>query len=479
MNTLFFLVVTLWAGPARADGDAPQRRATVQIHFVARDPDWSQPWQYDRQRSGTGSGVVIDGQRILTNAHVVTDATYLTVRRSGDVKRWPAHVEFVAHDGEAALLKVDDPEFFKGADPVAFGDLPEQRDKLAVYGFPTGGTELSITEGVVSRVGAVVYSHSGRKLLTVQTDAAINAGNSGGPVFKDGKLVGIAFQHMVAPGSENMGYVVPIPMIRRFLADVKNGRYEGIPTLGVTFQEMENPAMRRAYGLAEDATGVLINKIQYDSSAWGVLQPGDVLTRLAGMPIGQNGSVTLRGEERVDFGHIIASRQTGEEIEAEVVRERKPLKLTIKLKRLVDLVPGPMHDVTPSYFILGGFVFMPLSEDFMRAHGGGTYRLRSIAGEEVATPERTQVVTLSQVLAHEVNRGFHGWGLLSVAKLNGKAVGSMKDLVEASRRPVDGRQVLEFESGSKAVLDAKAAADAMPEIMKRYGVTKDRSTDLP
>ncbi|MEK7383954.1 MAG: trypsin-like peptidase domain-containing protein [Elusimicrobiota bacterium] len=479
MNTLLLLILTLSGASAHAADDASQRRATVQIHFVARDPDWSQPWQYSRQNSGTGSGVVIDGRRILTNAHMVSDSTYLTVRRPGDVKRWPAHVEFVAHDGETALLKVEDPEFFKGINPVVFGELPQQRDKLAVYGFPTGGTELSITEGVVSRVGAVVYSHSGRKLLTVQTDAAINAGNSGGPVFKDGKLVGIAFQHMVSPGSENIGYVVPIPMIRRFLEDVANEHYEGIPALGVSFQEMENPSMRRAYGLSENATGVLINKIQYDSSVWGILQPGDVLTRLAGTPIGQNGTVTLRGEERVDFGHLIASRQTGEEIEAEVVRERKLLKLKIRLKRLVELVPGPRHDVTPTYFILGGFVFMPLSEDFLRAHGGGTHRLRSIAGEEVATPERTQVVTLSQVLAHEVNRGFHGWSLLSVGKLNGKAIGSMKDLVSASRQPVDGRQLLEFESGSQAVLDAAAAADATPEIMKRYGVTKDRSADLP
>lgn len=478
MNTLFLLVLTLWGVPALAGDDASMRRATVQIHFVARDPDWSQPWQYARQQSGTGSGVVIDGERILTNAHVVSDSTYLTVRRSGDVKRWPAHVEFVAHDGETALLKVDDPEFFKGITPVVLGDLPQQRDKLAVYGFPTGGTELSITEGVVSRVGAVVYSHSGRKLLTVQTDAAINAGNSGGPVFKDGKLVGIAFQHMVSPGSENIGYVVPVPMIRRFLEDIKDGLYEGIPALGVTFQDMENPSMRRAYGLGEDATGVLITKIQYDSSVWGVLQVGDVLTRLAGTPIGQNGSVTLRGEERVDFGHLIASRQTGTEIEAEIVRERKPLKLKIKLKGLVELVPGPRHDVTPSYFILGGFVFMPLSEDFLRAHGGGTHRLRSVAGEDVATPERAQVVVLSQVLAHEVNRGFHGWGLLTVGKLNGKAIGSLKDLVSASRQPVDGRQVLEFESGSRAVLDAAAADGAMPEIMKRYGATRDRSPDF-
>ncbi|OGR47675.1 MAG: hypothetical protein A2X40_10825 [Elusimicrobia bacterium GWC2_65_9] len=478
MTTFLIVIVGLFSGPAYAGADAAPRRATVQIHFVAREPDWSQPWQYDRQRSGTGSGVVIDGQRILTNAHVVADSTYLTVRRSGDVKRWLARIEFVAHDGETALLKVEDPEFFKGIEPVAFGGLPAPRDKLAVYGFPTGGTELSITEGVVSRIGAVVYSHSSRRLLAVQTDAAINAGNSGGPVFMDGRLIGIAFQHMVAPGSENIGYVVPMPVIRRFLEDVKSGRYKGIPALGVAYQEAENHSLRRAYGLKEDATGVLINKIQYQSSAWGVLQPGDMLMFLDGTPIGQNGSVTLRGDERVDFGHLVARRQVGDEIEVEVVRDLKSLKLKLKLKLQTDLVPGPRHDQKPTYFVLGGFVFMPLSEDFLRAHGGGTYKLRSIAGEDVATPERTEVVTLSQVLAHEVNLGYHGWQLQTVVKLNGKAVGSMKDLVEAARRPMDGRQVLEFDNGSRAVLDAVESDRALPEILKRYGVTADRSADL-
>jgi len=479
MTVFLHVALALLGAPARAASDAALRQAVVQINFVSREPDWSQPWQYDRQHSGTGSGVIIDGQRILTNAHVVADSTYLTVRRSGDVKRWPVRVEFVANDGEIALLKVEDPDFFKGVEPVAFGDLPYPRDKLSVYGFPTGGTELSITEGVVSRVGAVSYAHSGRKLLAIQTDAAINPGNSGGPVFKDGKLAGIAFQHMTSPGSENIGYAVPVPLIRRFLEDVRSGRYEGIPALGVVFQELENPEMRRAYGLSDDATGVLINSIQYDSSAWGVLKPGDVLTRVAGVPIGQNGSVTLRGDERVDFGHLIARRQIGDQIEVEIVREGKLVKLPIKLKALVELVPGPRHDVLPSYFVLGGLVFMPLSEDFLRAHGGGTHRLRSIAGEDVATPERTQVVTLSQVLAHEVNRGYHGWGLQPVAKLNGKEIGDMKAFVEASRHPGGGRQVLEFENGMKAILDATAAEKAMPEIMARYGVGRDRSADLP
>lgn len=477
MKVLLALLPALLCVPARAADDAP-RRATVQISFVSREPDWSQPWQFGHQQSGSGSGVVIAGRRILTNAHVAADATYLTVRKAGDAKKYPAHVLFVAHDGETALLTVDDPSFFDGTAPAEFGDLPSPRDKLVVYGFPTGGTELSTTEGVVSRVGAVTYSHSGRRLLAIQTDAAINPGNSGGPVFKDGKVVGIAFQHLVSPGAENIGYVVPVPLIQRFLSDVKDGSYHGIPALGVNWQETENQALRRALGLSEDGAGVLITRIQYGSSAWGVFQPGDVLVKLDGVAIAQNGTVPLRRDERVDLGDLVARRQIGEALDAVVVRGGKPATLKLTLKRLVELVPGPRHDVVPSYFILGGFVFMPLSEDFFRAHGGGTYRLRSLATDDVATPERAQVVVLSQVLADEVNRGYHGWGLMAVEKLNGRPVGDLKAFVAAAASPVDGRQVIEFDNGTRAVLDADAAAKALPAILARYGAAKDRSPDL-
>lgn len=462
----------------RAADDEALRRATVQIQFVSREADWGQPWQFSRQQAGTGSGVVISGQRILTNAHVVANATYLTVRKTGDVKKYRATVQFIAHDGETALLRVDDPSFFNGTTPAHFGDLPSPRDKLVVYGFPTGGAELSITEGVVSRVGVVSYAHSGRRLLAIQTDAAINPGNSGGPVFMNGKLAGIAFQHLSGPGAENIGYVVPIPMINRFLADVRDGVYHGIPALGVNWQETENPALRRSLGLAENESGVLITRVQYQSTAWDVLKPSDTLTRLGGVAIAQNGTVPLRGDERVDLGDLVARRQIGETLEADVIRQGRPLTLKLELKKLVELVPGPQHDVVPSYFILGGFVFMTLSDDFFRAHNGGTYRLRAIESDDVATPEKIQSVVLSQVLADEVNRGYHGWGLMSVEKLNSKPISRLKDLVEAALKPINGRHVIEFENGTRAVLDAAAVDKVMPTLLTRYGATKDRSSDL-
>ena len=466
-----------------ASNDRDMRRATVQIHFVASAPDYAQPWQPGRQGGGTGSGVVIEGQRILTNGHVVANAAYLSVRKSGDIKKYPARVAYVGHDGETAVITVDDKSFFEGTVSAKFGGLPYQRDKVAVYGYPIGGTDLSVTEGIVSRVGVTVYSHSSRALLAVQTDAAINPGNSGGPVFQDGKLIGIAFQH--SAGAQNIGYVVPMPIIMRFLNDIKDGRYDGIPDLGIWWQSTENDSLRKTLRLPMDNSGVLVTKVAYGASAWGALKEGDTLTKIDGIKIGQDGTIPFRDDERIDFSDLISRRQGGEKIDAVVVRDGKEMNVKVPMLPSADLVPGPRYDAKPSYFIVGGLVFMPLSDELIGARGAG-FRVRSLSADGMPTPERTEVVVLSHVLAHDFNRGYHNWSMAPVTRVNGRAIGKLTDIIEAFKAPIAGRHDIEFEhysgygenKGSRIVLDAEAAAKILPAIMARYGVPVDRSDDL-
>ena len=115
------------------------------------------------------------------------------------------------------------------------GDLPHLRDAVQVVGYPIGGEEVSITEGVVSRIEVQRYEHSQRHLLAVTVDAAINEGNSGGPVFARGKVVGIAFQAI--PDAENIGEMVPAPILQRFLDGVKQGKDARVPGLGIATQQ--------------------------------------------------------------------------------------------------------------------------------------------------------------------------------------------------------------------------------------------------
>lgn len=103
------------------------------------------------------------------------------------------------------------------------------------------------------------YSHGGCELLAVQIDAAINSGNSGGPVFNEvGQCVGIAFQSIADSDVENIGYMIPTPVIVHFLQDYKmNKMFTGFANLGISWQKMEAPDLRSSFGVKSvDSGGV-------------------------------------------------------------------------------------------------------------------------------------------------------------------------------------------------------------------------------
>ena len=220
MRNLAALAALLCASAAAA-GPGPAA-SMVRISTTAQQPDYSVPWNPGNVAGGVGAGFVIDGKRIMTNAHVVSNATFITVVKEGDPTPWEARVLHVAHDCDLAILGVYDERFFEGTKPLEFGGIPALESTVSAYGYPIGGDRLSVTTGVVSRIDFQPYSHSEvDSHLAIQIDAAINPGNSGGPVMQNGKVVGVAFQGFSGAVAQNVGYMIPTPVIRRFLKDVE------------------------------------------------------------------------------------------------------------------------------------------------------------------------------------------------------------------------------------------------------------------
>src|SRR5689334_15417381 len=236
---------------------ADPERSVIQIFTFAQQPIWDAPWRFDAVRRMGGSGFVIKGKRIMTNAHVVSWGRQIIVRRYQDPRPYVAEVEHVGHDCDLAVLTVKDEHFFENLEPLELGDLPKVRSAVVTYGYPAGGEEISYTRGVVSRIELETYAHIGnRRLLTCQTDAAINPGNSGGPVIQDDRVVGVAFQGMA--GLENTGFFIPPPVIEHFLKDISDGHYDGFPQAGIRVVSLQNPAHRKYLKLPDDDFGARI-----------------------------------------------------------------------------------------------------------------------------------------------------------------------------------------------------------------------------
>jgi S1-C subfamily serine protease len=463
---------------------ASKLQSVVKVLTVSDAPDYEQPWQSHGPSNSTGSGAIIEtdrGLRVITNGHVVQNQVFVELRRVDASRKFQAEVEGVSHECDLALLRVANEEFFAGIDPIELGELPHLGDSVAVCGYPIGGDRLSLTQGVVSRIEVSAYAHSQRPLLSIQIDAAINPGNSGGPVFKGDKLIGIAFQAL--DESQNIAYAIALPIVEHFLRDLSLGKPASFPSLGVVWQRLESDAHRRSLGLQKNEGGVLVVRVAFESSAWGVLQEGDVVIAIEGEAIGSDGTVQLRQGELVDHSFRVAHRHVGDTIRLDILRDKKRQTVEVVLRPPSLLVAEDRYDVRPTYFIFGGLLFAPLSRDYLKSWGQewwkqGPNELVTVYETQIRTPERQDVVILQKVLADKVNQGYHEYENHIVTSIDGQPVRNMRHLVELTEQGTSRFFTVGVSDGQRIVLERTRAKQRNPAILERYNVRFDRSEDL-
>lgn len=478
---------TLLENPPPAVAAAAPERAVVQILVSSQVPVYDAPWRYQPIRRSSGTGFVIEGGKILTNAHVIAWAKQILIRRYQDPRLLPARVVFAGHDCDLALLEPIDPKDLDGVKALEFGELPAVQSAVVTCGYPAGGDQMSFTRGVVSRIEVQPYAHPGnRAWLAVQTDAAINPGNSGGPVFQDDKVVGVAFQGI--PGLQNAGFFIPPEVVNHFLTDVKDGRYDGFPMAGVSFEDLQNPAYRRLLGLADDGRGARVDWLRPDGPAAKVLRPDDVMLEAGGYPVGSDAMIPYRGN-RVAAGVAFQRPQAGEKLALKVWRDGQEVVLDVPMEAYEgDRLAGRQYDVPPRYVIHAGLVFTPLSANYLDTVGQLgrdylweglarlTYELHHRPAEE-SREARPEPVVIAGVLPHAVNADLGVRGRMLVNRINGVRIEKLEDVKRALSENKGERHILEFdgpEDGPIEAIDRAAAEAAHAEILRNYGIVSDQ-----
>ncbi len=459
---------------------APPEESVIQIVVFTQQPDWDEPWNSMPVSRSSGTGFVIEGNRIMTNAHVVTWAKQILVRRYQDSQPFQARVSYIGHDCDLALLEVDAPGFFDSLTPLPLGELPKVRSTVVTYGYPAGGEQISYTSGVVSRIELQNYTHPGnRRLLAAQTDAAINPGNSGGPVIQDGKVVGVAFQGI--PGLENTGFFIAPPVFEHFLEDVKDKRYDGFPQAGIRMAPLQNAAQRAFLGVPAQFEGARIDAL-FSDSAKKHLRKDDVLVAVGDYPVAQDGSILYQNNQ-LHAGLAFSLAQSGDSVPITLWRDKKGLQTELPVHvETKDAAAGNLYEL-PKYYVYAGMVFTPLTKNYLSTFGQNwsattdSELLYELFYKRKSDPEntRTDAVMLASTLAHPVNANMRIRGRVMVDKINGVRIDKLEDVISAFESGDDDFHVIDF-SGSFGfeTVDRIEANTANGSILNTYGIANDR-----
>ncbi|CAA6672501.1 unnamed protein product [Spirodela intermedia] len=418
--------------------------AVVKVFCVHTEPNFSLPWQRKRQYSSSSSGFII--------GHY----TQVKLKKRGSDTKYLATVLAIGTECDIALLTVSDDEFWDGVLPVEFGPLPALQDAVTVVGYPIG------------------------------IDAAINSGNSGGPAFNDkGKCVGIAFQSLKHEDAENIGYVIPTPVISHFIHDFeKSGEYTGFPILGIEWQKMENPDLRKAMGMRPDQKGVRIRRIEPTAPESQFLKPSDIILSFDGIDIANDGTIPFRHGERIGFSYLVSQKYTGENAVVKVLRKSKVHEFSIKLSTNRKLIPAHIKGRPPSYYIIAGFVFSTVSVPYLRSEYGKEYeydapvKLLDKLLHSMAQSEDEQLVVVSQVLVADINIGYEDIVNTQVLSFNGKPVKNLKCLAAMVESCNDEFLQFDLEYQQIVVLQTKTAKAATPDILTMHCIPSAMSDDL-
>ncbi len=460
--------------------EVPARQLSVIRVNVTNQPwEFSKPWGKRAPYTRRAIGAVITGGRVLVTAELVGNANYIEFEAADGGQKSPASIEAVDYECNLALLRADDPAILKDIKPLeittaAVGDM------LSIWQLENNGN-LLITRGPMTTAEVSRYPADDSPFLIYRLTAPLQFRDNSFtlPVVNDGKLVGLLMRYN---SSTNNADIIPAPIIERFLADAAAMPYEGFPRMGMTVAFTRDPQFRKYLGLDGTSGGIFVSDVLADGSAGkSGLEKGDVILKVDGLAIDQDGNYEDPDYGRIAVSHLFSTRHAvGEKVPFTVFRkgEIKDIPVTLDHRDVSTYVIEPyIVDRAPRFAIVGGFVLQELSRQYLKEWGNDWEKkapnqfvyLDQMQHELFKGDGPKKIVFVSRVLPTGATVGYEDLGMLIVTKINDVALQSLSDVPAALAKSNDGLHKVEFDGEPTTIyLDAKAVSEEGEALRKKY-----------
>lgn len=449
-------------------------QSVIKIFVSASKPDYQYPWQTSQREQSSGSGVIIKDNYIITNAHVISDAKFIQVKKDNSSKKYIAKIKYVSHQADLALLEVKDKTFFTNTKPLSFTQKVSTGDNVTVFGFPIGGDSLSTTKGVVSRIEPYSYVWSHEKMLAIQVDASINSGNSGGAaVNSNNEIIGIVMQSLSNDETDNIGYIIPSLIVNTFLEDIKDNKVDGYDNGSIKIQKLNNEVLKEYYNI-KDNQGVAVYKTEKSETS---LKVGDIILEIENKKVSNDETVqTQYGKQKLNY--YFHTKPVGDTIALKIRRDIKVLNIDYTLKRKHEIIKKELFK-EPRYIVFGGLVFSPLTENYLKKLEVNPLLFKIFYElKDKAKHAKEGVIVLADKFEHNVNESYSPYAYM-VHTVNGIKVKDFNHFVNIIDNIKDKYTVIDFlyVADMKYVFNTKEARESFEEIKNIYGLNTDRRVE--
>lgn len=464
------------------------RNSVVKVLTTQRLPDMFRPWSKQSPRDIYATGVIIEGNRILTNAHAVAFAGQIYIQPYQSAEKIYARVIAEAPGVDLAVLEISDESFFQDHPPLPFDSrLPKAKDTVNVYGYPVGGKELSVTEGIVSRI-EFSGMHYGVLSLQIQIDAALNPGNSGGPAMAENKIIGLVSSKIKE--AENVGYLIPVEEIDMFLKDIADGSYDGkpeLPSIELSFQTVENDVLREWLGIQKSTSGIMVSRVQSRNKGFP-LKPWDLITHLGSHSVDSEGHVRVHKDLRLPMHYLVPHLAKDGKIDMTIIRKGKTQKIQVPVDSCSQRLIRFDNNKYPRYFIYGPLVFSPVTHLFIKAMNTSMQQYLVSTGSPILTRRielaafegEEMVVVASPMFPHRITKGYDARNLGVISHVNDVEIRNLTHMVETLRDIKDEYVIFRFASlaSETLVFRRQEIESATEEILTDNGIRHPCSKDL-
>ncbi len=484
---LFFLF--LFQPPFLLYGGEPHERIDTQVVgvFVTKKVEvYHKPWKSPNFRSTRGTGFFFRDEKnfpgekglILTNAHVAAMAQKIQVSSGREKRRYEVRPVGICHLADFAVLQLA-PEELKTYErrngkivPLQMGDSDRLRvgDKVLGWGYPLGGERISKSEeGEINRIEVRPYAYSHESWLMVQASLQQNPGNSGGPIFKDDKVVGIAFQGMRT--SDRINYFIPINLVRHLIPLLNN--QERIPRWRYVIQQMFR-RLKEYYKLGPEDGGLLINGVIADGGPHKFgLRANDVLLEIDGHRIDNFGDVFFEPlGQRISFREILNRKEVGDPLVIKAIRQGKVLEISGDVTQgLPWLVPKVFTQA--NFFIYGGIGFVELTFNGIRSLGKSGLSFKEQYLNKLPEQPYQKVVIIVEVFPEYGLMDSGPYLMKPVEKINGEDVLNLEQLfnaIQSLKEKGEEKALIEIPNNVQLPIELAQAEELDIDIKRKYGI---------